>query len=290
MFRALRAGVLLAGALALAVFVARAPAAPASRPPSIEELLGRARREGWDTLAIGERVVRFGLAFEGAPYRGGTLEGPGPETCRVTTDGFDCVTFMELSLALARVSVRGATATAAEVRDAVTLTRYRGGVLDGYVSRLHYTSEWIADGEAKGVFQDVTAGLGGSACSLRVGYMSEHPDRYPALAADPARVDSMRAIEARVNRTPRACVPKSRVAGIESRLRSGDLVAIATSIAGLDYAHTGIIVRDGRGARLLHASSQRGRVILDAPLGAYLEKAPKSMTGVTIVRPLEASP
>lgn len=279
------AGALLAAAL-LAPGAGTFAGAPAPRPPGIAELLARAHAQRWDTLAIGERVARFGLALEGAPYLAGTLEGPGPEVCRITTRGYDCVTFMELCLALARVTRGGARPTEAEVRDAVTLTRYRGGRLAGYVSRLHYTSEWIADAEDKGVLEDVTAALGGVSCSLRVGYMSSHPDRYPALAAEPALVDSMRRIEAAIHRIGRACIPRARVAAIEPRLRTGDLVAIATSIGGLDYAHTGIVVRDGARARLLHASSRHGRVTLDEPLGRWLERAPASMTGVTIARPL----
>jgi hypothetical protein len=63
-------------------------------------------------------------------------------------------------------------------------------------------------------------------------------------------------IERRINLTHRTHVPRDRVAGIERELRTGDLVAITTSISGLDYAHTGLIVRQGSGARLLHASSR----------------------------------
>ena len=262
---------------------------------TIESLLARAHAQRWDTLAIGERIARFGLALEGTPYRDATLEGPGPEVCRITTDGFDCVTFMEMSLALGRVAgTNGAglpsaspIGSAPDVRDAVTFTRYRRGRLTDYTSRLHYTGEWITDNVTKGVVEDVTSSLGGETCPFRVGYMSAHPERYPALVANPAFVDSMRRIERAINQTRHTCLPKNRVAAIESQLRSGDLIAIATSIEGLDYAHTGMIVRDKAGRpRFLHASSKHGRVILDGTLSQYLLSAPKSMIGVTVLRPL----
>ena len=115
--------------------------------------------------------------------------------------------------------------------------------------------------------------------------MSEHPERYPALRDNPALTDSMRRIEHRINSTRRTHVPRARVASIERMLRSGDLVAITTSIAGLDYAHTGLIVRDRRGARLLHASSKGGRVLLDDRIGAYLARAARSNVGITVLRP-----
>ena len=259
----------------------------AAPTPTLAGLLATAQAQAWDTLAIGERVARFGRALEGAPYVEGTLEGPGPERCRVTADGFDCVTFMETALNLARAmrTAGGREPTSGDVTSAITYTRYRGGRLDGYPSRLHYTSEWIADNIAKGVLEDVTPSLGGVPFPLHVDFMSKHPERYPALRDNPALVDSMRHIERRINSTRRTHVPRDRVAAIERKLRSGDLVAITTSISGLDYAHTGLIIREGRGARLLHASSKGGRVMLDDRIGAYLARAPRTSIGITVLRP-----
>lgn len=259
-------------------------AAPA---PTVGSLLATARAQRWDTLAIGDCLARFGRALEGVPYAEHTLEGPGPERCRVTTDAFDCVTFMELALNLARVSqaADGSAPTLHDVTRAVTYTRYRGGRLDGYLSRLHYTSEWIADNISKGVLEDVTPALGGVPFTLNLGFMSAHPERYPVLRGDRTLADSMRHIERRINRTRRTHIPRNRVASMERKLRTGDLVAITTSVAGLDYVHTGIIVCDGNEARLLHASSRSGRVMLDRSIGAYLARAPRITLGITVLRP-----
>lgn len=268
--------------------VAPIPEAAVSTPPTVASLFDRANAAGWDTLAIGERVAAFGRAFEGTPYEERTLEGPGPEVCRVTTSGFDCVTFMEVSLGLARAARAGRRPTGDDLREAVTFTRYRGGRVDGYASRLHYTSEWISDNVARGVFEDMTPSLGGVRLPAEVRFMSTHPASYPALVAEPALVDSMRRIEAAIRTLPRSYVPRERVAGIESRLRNGDLIAIATSVPGLDYAHTGMIVRDEAGrARFLHASSARGRVFADTTIAGYLARAPKSSIGISVMRPLE---
>jgi len=259
----------------------------AAPTPAFAPLLAEAHAQRWDTLAIGETVARFGRALEGAPYVEGTLEGPGPEQCRVTADGFDCVTFMETALDLARTTHAAGDRKpmSEDVTRAITYTRYRGGRLNGYLSRLHYTSEWIADNIAKGVLEDVTPSLGGVPFPLNVDFMSMNPQRYPALRDNPALVDSMRHIERRINSIRRTQVPRDRVAAIERKLRSGDIVAITTSIRGLDYAHTGLIVRDGSGARLLHASSKNGRVMLDDRIGAYLARAPRSSIGITVLRP-----
>jgi hypothetical protein len=190
-----------------------ASSVPQGKPRhTIESLLAQARARRWDTLAIGERVARFGLALEGTPYRDATLEGPGPEVCRITTDGLDCVTFMELSLALGRVAgTNGAElGSASEVRDAVTFTRYRRGRLTDYTSRLHYTGEWITDNVTKGVVEDVTSSLGGEICPFHVGYMSAHPERYPALVANP--LSSTRCARHRASSTRRGTRACPRVA------------------------------------------------------------------------------
>jgi N-acetylmuramoyl-L-alanine amidase-like protein len=256
-----------------------------STTPTLERLLASSRAQRWDTLAIGETVARFGRALEGAPYVERTLEGPGPEVCRVTTEGFDCMTLMETALDLARTVHTTAVPTPDDVTKAIAYTRYRGGRIDGYRSRLHYMSEWISDNVARGVLEDVTPSLGGVPFTPDVGFMSAHPERYPALRGDPTLTDSMRSIERRIRTTRRTCVPTSRVAAIERQLRTGDLIAITTSIRGLDYSHTGLIVRERGEARLLHASSKGGRVMLDGRISAYLARSAHSNTGITVLRP-----
>jgi hypothetical protein len=262
-----------------------------STAAAFERLIARARAARWDTLAIGERIGRFARMLEGTPYADGSLEGPGAEVCRITASGFDCVTFMETSLGLARITSRDPAAAAPprmrDLLDAVTFTRYRDGRINGYTSRLHYTSEWIIENAARGVIEDVTASLGGAPAPPGVGYMSAHPDRYAALASHPDRVVEIREIEARINAHELHFIPKAGVAKIEPELRTGDLIAIATSIAGLDYSHTGLIYKDAEGrARFLHASSAKKRVVLDATLSEYLANGPKSQTGISVLRPL----
>ena len=62
---------------------------------------------------------------------------------------FDCVTLVESCLAVARVA-RGGAPTWESFGREIERMRYRGGTA-GYASRLHYFSEWIADGERRGL-------------------------------------------------------------------------------------------------------------------------------------------
>ncbi|RPI67177.1 MAG: DUF1460 domain-containing protein [Ignavibacteriae bacterium] len=241
----------------------------------------------WEKLPIGELMGKIGQLFLGTPYVGGTLEGDGPEVCRVRYDGVDCVTFFETVLALARTirsECRGESYVIAEV----TRTRYRHGVVDGYLSRLHYTSDWIRDNITKKTVTDITEGDPlAEVFPVHVYFMSEHPQYYAPLKSDPTLVAAVTQIEVDLNAIRRWYVPKARVKSFESKLRTGDIVAITTAKAGLDYSHTGMILVDEQGvARLMHASTTKKRVVIDASISEYLASV-SAHTGITVVRPLE---
>ena len=249
------------------------------------QTMRRIAAEKWNRLPIGDLMGNIGTLLLGTPYVGGTLEGAGPETCRADLTGLDCVTFFENVLAMARCSKLGTPSWDAFIKQ-ITRTRYRDGQLDGYTSRLHYTAEWIENNVAKGVVRDVTPDLGGDVFPIRVSFMSEHPQYYPPLKADTSLVGTIASIERRLATTTRYIVPREKIADIEPLLKTGDIVAIATSKAGLDYAHTGLIVREGSVARLMHASVTKKKVILDVRLSDYIASV-KSHIGVSILRPIE---
>lgn len=249
-----------------------------------------AYREGWQRKPIGELMGHLGMLLVGTPYVGGTLDGEGPETCRVDLTGLDCVTLFENVLAMARL-VKTKSQTEADWKAMlgnVAFTRYRGGGRIAYDTRLHYTSEWILDNVAKNVVRDVTPELDGVQMPLNVGFMSANPKYYKPLAGSDSLRNVIATIEQSINARSLLYVPTADIEGIEERLQTGDIVAIATSKSGLDYAHTGMIVRvDGR-PRFMHASLQKKKVIVDGALSAYVRSV-RTHTGVTIVRPLEPS-
>ena len=276
---------LLASLLAASVTPwSRLLAGPSSRS-KLERIITKADDGGWSDLPIGDLVARIGKEFLGTPYVGGTLEGAGAETCRIDLEGLDCVTFFEVSLDIARMLKLGGT-TMDELIEEVTFTRYRGGDLNGYASRLHYTAEWISDNVTKGVVTDITPELGGEPLSVDVHFMSKNPKYYAKLKNDPDMVQRIAAIEQAVNSIPRTFIPKDRIGSVEDRLRSGDIIAVATSKAGLDYAHTGMILRTEGQSRFFHASTTHKKVVIDAPVSAYVNSV-STHTGISVARPLE---
>jgi hypothetical protein len=238
----------------------------------------------WRALPLGKLIAKVGLQLVDAPYVGGTLDRPGRELCTVDMLRLDCVTLFEVSLNMGRIMKQGKDSLQ-DLIEAVTFTRYRDGVLSDYTSRLHYTSDWIENNIQKGTVVDVTSQLGGKPFPLALGFMSQNPKYYPALVENPQLVPVMQTIEQRVNLTSRTIIRKEDIASIEEKLQDGDIIAIATSKKGLDYSHTGLIVREGKRARFLHASSVKKKVMLDGPVSEYVNRA-ESNLGITVLRPL----
>jgi len=222
--------------------------------------------------------------FVGTPYVGGTLEGDGPEVCRIDLTGLDCVTLFENVLNISRVIKHGKSSWEDLVKE-VSFTRYRRGLLKDYTSRLHYTADWIDDNVYKKVVTDITRDLGGDIYPINVHFMSENPKYYRPLTEDSSMVVRISEIEESLASTSRHLVPKDRIAEIEHLLETGDIVAIATSKEGLDYAHTGLIIRAGGQARLMHASSQKKKVILDGRVSEYVAGV-RTHIGISVVRPV----
>lgn len=250
-----------------------------------ERLMSYAMNHHWSDLPIGELMGRIGMKLRGTQYVAGTLEKDGPEACRINLTGLDCVTFFEDVLGIARILKKGSK-TFADLVNEITFTRYRDGNLNGYLSRLHYTAEWISNNISKGVVEDVTPDMGGIPLEINVNFMSKNPKFYPPLTNNPELVSQIAIIEEQINNTPRSFIPKENVAKAESMMQTGDIIAVATSNAGLDYAHTGMIFRDEHGeACLLHASTVQKKVILDKRISEYINGV-KSHTGITVVRPL----
>lgn len=250
-----------------------------------DQMIAKAKSENFASRPIGNMMGDLGTLLLGTAYIGGTLEGS-PEQCKVDLTGLDCVTFFENVLCMARI-IKKRNYSLNDLVNEVTKTRYRDGKLEGYTSRLHYTAEWIMDNVKKRTVQNITKDLGGIVFPVHVSFMSQHPQYYPPLKDNLNLIQEIAEIEKSINEQTHYYIPKKDVRKIESKLKTGDIIAIATNKEGLDYAHTGMIMKDKRGkARFLHASVKKKKVYLDTTISAYL-KTVESHIGITIIRPLE---
>lgn len=204
-----------------------------------------------DTLGIGELTAAIGQRFVGAPYTPGLLEVPPDEQLVINLREFDCVTFVEQMLAMARTAY-AAQPTYAEFARQLRTIRYRDGELNGYPSRLHYFSEWIANNDAKGIVENVTQALGGGVDAEPISFMTTHVDAYRQLA-DTSVLEQIRQMEQRLSDVPRYFIPEAGVAGVADQIRNGDVIAATSTREGLDIAHTGLALWVDGQLHLMHA-------------------------------------
>jgi len=232
----------------------------------------------------GDTLVTIGKSFLGIPYVAKTLEVGETESLVINLQGLDCTTYVENVLAFGSMLRKGEK----ELDDfARTLEkiRYKDGKLRGYPSRLHYFSEWIANNQEKGLVKDITGELGGKALTKDINFMSTHRDLYPFLS-DEDNYLQIKASERYLNDRPLYVLAKDKIEASEHLLRSGDIIALATSINGLDVTHTGFAIRKDSGRiHLLHASSANEEVeISELPLADYLKNI-RHNTGIMVARP-----
>ena len=255
-----------------------------------DRIITKSSADGWKRLPIGELIGKIALELKDTPYVGFTLEvSKDIEACVVNLKGLDCVTFFEDSLCMARMIKRGKRSPE-ELINEVRLTRYRGGKMGDFTTRLHYTTDWFVDNEAKGVVKILTPELpGAEPFTQKVGIMSKHPENYRQLAAHPELIDKIRATEEEINARSLKYLPMSKLEAAEHLLQTGDIVGVSTTAEGIDIAHTGLCIKDEQG--VVHfmdaASSKRNmKVTIEPQISKCLNWSPR-LTGVMFARPLE---
>jgi hypothetical protein len=258
-----------------------------------DQLLAKARAENWAALPIGQRVAKVGSALVGTPYQNYTLEIDDKiEAPSVNFVGLDCWTFFETSLAFARMlTLDEKDQNPANLLKLIETDRYRNGRCEGYLSRLHFLEDWMYDNKKRGLVVDITGSLGGVRMPYRnIQEMTVAWKSYRYLRNSPNLRSGMDVVEERVSALPVYHVPKAKVAGIESKIQSGDIICITCADKGSYSSHVGLAYRDSSGVlRFMHATPTKSKghqVVIDDRLSVYL--AGKSgQIGIYVARPLD---
>lgn len=236
----------------------------------------------------GALIAETGLFFLNTPYVASTLEGHSPEKLVVNLRSFDCTTFLESVMAL--------TLTLKQQGDFecychnLEKLRYRDGIRDGYLSRLHYFSEWIVNNQKKGMINDVTKKMKGKKIYFNLNFMSTHYQAYKALAANVAWIPSIQKREEYLRSIPFFYLPKAEVCKKTGMIKNGDLLAITTAIEGLDISHVGIAYKKEGVIHLIHASATEKKVVISTMSLADYLASNKKQTGIIILRMTGVSP
>lgn len=230
-------------------------------------------------------LVSIANEFCGAAYTGGTLDAHDGEPLFISCSQLDCTTFAELTLAIAAACSDGEPSFGS-VCGLLERIRYRNGVRGGYDSRLHYISWWIDDSAKKGWIEEVKTRQHTAVQELHLDFMSRNAHKYPMLKGNEELTGAIAGYEKPYIGKRIEYIPKEKLYMTQEALeiRNGDMLALVTSVNGLDVSHVGFAVWKNGKLHMLHASSAAGKVINDpVPLHEYMKKR-KSQLGVRIFR------
>lgn len=238
-----------------------------------------------EALMMPELVVEVALQLIGTPYLWASLEQE-PEALQVYLDRTDCILFVELSTCMA-LTLKGKRIVQAgdgehfAVRDVPSVVdaqpsyellcenirnmRYRLGVVDGYASRIHYTSEWLLQNQTNGILREYTGEIGQER-EQTFSYMSMHPHTYRQLEHDVCELGKIRMIEEHLNaQKPYYFIPQSELQkrSVMARIKSGDIITFISPREGLDMAHVAIAYEQNGEMHFIHASYGAKKVIIE---------------------------
>ena len=230
----------------------------------------------------------FARKFLGIPYVAHTLEINDDEQLVVNTRQLDCTTLVETVTALTLCAQRKEYSYEAYCKTLREM-RYRDGRIDGYPSRIHYFTDWIVTNQKAGIVAEIQKPNPPFTAvqTVKVNYMSQHPQSYKALKAHPEYVSEIRQMEKRITGKKFRYIPKSEVKdtkAMRKAIHDGDIIAITCKKAGLDIAHLGFAVWRKDGLHLLNASQIHKKVVEEPmTLRKYLSQH-SSHTGIRIIR------
>lgn len=247
-----------------------------------DAVLWEAKKTNLSDSSIDKIVLHVGKLFLGKPYVGGILDRPATENLVINLNGLDCVTYLESAIALSMIIKQNKTGFE-DFCSELKFIRYRNGVMDGYASRLHYFYDWINDNQQKGILENITANIGGQFFVKDINIMSQNRIKYPHLKEDSSLI-ILKKIEEELSSMNKFYIPKEEIQLSENQIQDGDLVAIATTIYGLEVAHVGIVIHINKELHIMHASSLNKKVEISEVSLSEILKNNSTYSGIIISR------
>jgi hypothetical protein len=247
-----------------------------------ENLIKYASKNQLETKSLSEIEIEIAKQLIGTPYVGHTLEKDSIETLVINLRELDCTTFMESVLAIS-LCVKNKMVSFNDYCEMLIKLRYRNGQIDEYPSRLHYATDWLLNNQEKGIIKIVSEEFGPGNFNSSVNFMSTHPESYKHLA-NPAFVEIMKQHEARISSMKLKFIPKNKINELAKNIKDGDIIAISTTIDGLDFSHVAVAAWKDKQLYFIHASLKEKKVVFsDKSLYDYLAEI-KHNDGIMVGR------
>jgi len=217
-----------------------------------ERALHRLRRhQSFEARADSISRLFLGRAYLENPLGGGPDQR---EMFRCSFDEFDCVTYVEIVLALA------CSKTTSRFSRTLRDLRYREGTVDWF-RRNHFMTDWLRTNAERGVLADITTGRESIAKTRTL-------SGVPGIGPE---------------QTTFRCFPKRSFAKVSSRIQTGDVIMFVSTKKHLDVFHAGILIRRGKQILLRNAARSAGKVI-EQELREFLRA--NRMSGFILARPV----
>lgn len=234
-------------------------------------------------LPAKELILKAALLRQGTPYVAGTLERGDKEELVVNLDETDCILFVESCFALAQTAKSNDTSYINFCKNLQEF-RYRNGIVDGYTSRIHYTSEWILQAEKRGLAKEMSKEIANTPLDQKFSFMTKNSDRYRQLKGNAENISKTAKVEKELNSHTYHYIPKAKVPQYLDQLQPGDMIGFCTSIDGLDLTHVGIVIEHNGKKTFIHASMDAMKVTIDHRTIVEYINGIKSNVGIRIVR------
>jgi len=209
-----------------------------------------------DERSIERRIDVLSRRFFGYPYQSSPLIGSAEvaEVFTASFEEFDCVTYIEMMIALARASDFD------DFSDCLRHIRYHKGRIE-WLCRNHYMTEWIRNNLRDGLLKTI---------SLRT---------VPTVTRERVLnvVNGLPALRVRMKWVPKTAFPR-----LAQHLKTADLIFFVSTRKHLDVFHAGILVRDGAELLMRHASRSQGGVV-EQEVREFMKA--NRMAGVIVARP-----
>ena len=241
----------------------------------------RATKNNLANASMGEVVQQVARHFLGSEYQAGLLDKSPYETLIISLGQFDCLLFIETVLAIAD-NINNQKYGYQAFSERIENQRYWNGKMNGYCSRLHYFSDWIEDNQRRGNVKNITQQLGGVDTVKKLNFMTTHRSSYPNLLKSDANFKCITSVEASLSDRFNY-IPTKNINRVYSQLQPGDIVGVATNIAGLDFTHTGFVYRQPNGKIGLIHASPAGKVVIAPDLQTYVSKVSNAI-GIVVSR------
>jgi len=239
---------------------------------------------GQKDTPFNELLINTARYFLGKPYVAATLETSDDEKLIINLREFDCTTLVENCIALA-LTIKSDNLSFENYCQNLASLRYRNGKVEGYNSRLHYTSDWIYENMKQGIIKDISPETGGKHIIKKIDFMTTHPHLYKHLKSNPENIKKLEKIETDINsRNSYIIIPVGSITESEKNIQDGDIIAFATSVSGLDYSHIGIAYWQTGKLHFIHASSRLKKVVIEEKTLSDYCRNSKSCTGISALR------